>query len=145
MRLRRLFAGEFVRHEDDGFHVHPESGSVAWGVSQVFRECACVCVRERVIVCVCVCVPVCVCARVSSVSATVCVCSRVSVKHLLSPTLSPHIPFSLLSGACAGSGDFGNAMAMGLRGRARCASEFTWDNIALQTEAIYHEVVECIP
>jgi glycosyltransferase involved in cell wall biosynthesis len=67
--------GEFVRHEDDGFHVNPESGSVAWGVSQVFR-------------------------------------------------------------------DFGNAMAMGLRGRARCASEFTWDNIAAQTEAIYHELVE---
>ena len=48
MRLRRLFAGEFVRHEDDGFHVHPESGSVAWGVSQVFRECACVCLRACV-------------------------------------------------------------------------------------------------
>lgn len=30
--------GEFVRHEDDGFHVYPEAGSVAWGVSQVFND-----------------------------------------------------------------------------------------------------------
>ena len=30
--------GEFVRHEDDGFHVFPEAGSVAWGVSQVFND-----------------------------------------------------------------------------------------------------------
>jgi len=30
--------GEFVRHEDDGFHVYPEPGSVAWGVKQVFSD-----------------------------------------------------------------------------------------------------------
>jgi len=30
--------GEFVRHEDDGFHVFPEAASVAWGVSQVFGD-----------------------------------------------------------------------------------------------------------
>jgi len=30
--------GEFVRHEDDGWHVDPEAGSIAWGVSQVFND-----------------------------------------------------------------------------------------------------------
>ena len=30
--------GEFVRHENDGFHVFPEAGSIAWGVSQVFSN-----------------------------------------------------------------------------------------------------------
>ena len=35
--------------------------------------------------------------------------------------------------------DWERSKAMGLRGRARCAEEFTWDNIAEQTERVYHE------
>eukprot|EP00802_Teleaulax_amphioxeia_P010088 Tamp_10113.p1 GENE.Tamp_10113~~Tamp_10113.p1 ORF type:complete len:469 (-),score=121.28 Tamp_10113:675-1937(-) len=30
--------GEFVRHEDDGFHVYPEPDSIAWGISQVLND-----------------------------------------------------------------------------------------------------------
>lgn len=30
--------GEFVRHEDDGFHVYPEPDSVAWGINQVMND-----------------------------------------------------------------------------------------------------------
>jgi glycosyltransferase involved in cell wall biosynthesis len=30
--------GEFVRHEDDGWHVYPEPDSIAWGCTQVLND-----------------------------------------------------------------------------------------------------------
>ena len=32
--------GEFVRHEEDGLHVFPEPGSVAWGIGRIFDDFA---------------------------------------------------------------------------------------------------------
>ena len=37
--------------------------------------------------------------------------------------------------------DFERARGMGRAGRARCESEFTWDRIAEQTEAFYHDAL----
>lgn len=62
-----------MRHEEDGFHVYPDSGSISWGISQVL---------------------------------------------------------------C----DFDRAKRMGLAGRERCETDFSWDHIAWQTENVYYAV-----
>jgi len=50
-------------------------------------------------------------------------------------------PGSICWGITSVFGNFDHARWMGERGRVKAAYGFSWDNIAAQTEGIYHELL----